>query len=102
MLIKMNHKTARAVGACVLAEIGLAPRLLTRGQAAAYCQISTAVFISRCPLKPIRLGHSSKTDRYDLRELDRWLDGRAESNAAPGQTWLDKLDESSSTRREIV
>jgi hypothetical protein len=48
------------------------PRLLTQGQAAAYCGICVDVFKKACPVPPVSL--LERIPRYDRHALDRWLD----------------------------
>jgi hypothetical protein len=48
------------------------PRLLTQGQAAAYCGVCAEVFKKACPVKPINL--LERVPRYDRHALDRWID----------------------------
>jgi hypothetical protein len=49
-------------------------RLLTKGQAAAYCGVSTSTFSSICPVRAISLGVGVRMERYDLNALDEWID----------------------------
>ncbi|MGO7207459.1 hypothetical protein ACCT30_41350, partial [Rhizobium ruizarguesonis] len=51
------------------------PRLVTKSQAASYCGLSAPTFSSVCPVRPIALGVGVRMERYDLRELDGWIDG---------------------------
>jgi hypothetical protein len=91
-----------------LSTIGIAPRLLTREQAAAYCQVSTEIFIARCPVRPVKMGETVRSHRWDIKELDRWLDslsGEAPTIASNGQQWIDRLggtNEGGRARRETV
>jgi hypothetical protein len=48
------------------------PRLLTQGQAAAYCGVCVEVFKKACPVPPVSL--LERIPRYDRRALDRWID----------------------------
>jgi hypothetical protein len=48
------------------------PRLLTQGQAAAYCGLCPSNFKRACPVPPINL--LDRIPRYDRFDLDRWLD----------------------------
>ena len=48
------------------------PRLLTQGQAAAYCGVCVGIFKKACPVTPVVL--LDRVPRYDRRDLDRWLD----------------------------
>jgi hypothetical protein len=74
---------------------GISPRLFTRAQAAAYCQVSEEVFIAKCPVPPIKMGESVRLYRWDRQELDRWLDSLASGSPAlapNGQEWIDRLE----------
>ena len=48
------------------------PRLLTQGQAAAYCGVCVEVFKKACPVPPVSL--LDRIPRYDRHALDRWID----------------------------
>lgn len=50
-------------------------RLLTKSQAAAYCGLSAVTFSSVCPVRAIALGAGARMERYDVREVDAWIDG---------------------------
>jgi hypothetical protein len=52
------------------------PRLLTQGQAAAYCGVSVGVFTKACPIVPVKL--LGRVPRYDRASLDTWLDSLSE------------------------
>jgi hypothetical protein len=75
-----------------LAHIGIASRLLTRKQAAAYCGVSLRTFIGLCPVRPVALGPSKRLERYDLRALDQWIDTLPGDKASYGKDWLATLD----------
>jgi len=68
------------------------PRLLTREQAAAYCDVSIATLTALCPVKPIALGDSKRLERYDIRHLDEWIDTLREDGPRFGKDWLAVLD----------
>lgn len=51
----------------------LAPRLLTKTQAAAYCGVCISVFDQACPVQPTLL--LDRISRYDRFALDKWIDG---------------------------
>jgi hypothetical protein len=76
--------------------IGVSPRLLTRAQAAAYCQVSDEVFIAKCPISPVKMGESVRLHRWDRQKLDLWLDslgaGSPSLHPRTGQDWLDRLE----------
>lgn len=50
-------------------------RLLTKTQAARYCGLSVPTFGSVCPVRAIALGVGVRMERYDIIELDSWIDG---------------------------
>ena len=50
-------------------------RLLTKTQAARYCGLSVPTFGSVCPVRAIALGVGVRMERYDVIELDSWIDG---------------------------
>jgi hypothetical protein len=58
------------------------PRLLTQGQAAAYCGLCVENFKKACPIKPLSL--LERIPRYDRRALDRWIDALDISAVAGG------------------
>lgn len=57
-------------------------RLLKKAQAAAYCGVSASAFARACPVAPISMAPPGRRNdrllRYDVRDLDRWIDGLAE------------------------
>lgn len=56
-------------------------RLLTREEAARYCSVSTSTFDRVCGVRPVLLSDfSSKLKRYDIHDLDVWIDQRKVSN----------------------
>ena len=57
-----------------LTQIGIAPRLLTRHQAAAFIGVSEPTFMVVCPIRPIALGPGKRLERYDIRALDAWIE----------------------------
>jgi len=62
------------------------PRLLTQGQAAAYCGVCVEIFRSACPIIPVKL--LDRIERYDRAALDRWidrLDGNSHSAGLVGE-----------------
>lgn len=75
----------------VLVRIGLAPRMLNEGQAAAYCGLTVDLFKSECPVIPTKLRNRV---RYDRVLIDKWLDQRGGSLPELGaEHWLGKLDD---------
>lgn len=76
----------------------LAPRLLSKCQAAAYCGVGSGLFASHCPVIPIKLGGRVLYDRV---AIDKWIDARS-SNApesAPHNVWLERLDSADANKR---
>lgn len=49
-------------------------RLLTKGQAAQYCGLCVSTFSGVCPVRPIALGEGPRMHRYDVRDIDKWID----------------------------
>jgi hypothetical protein len=70
----------------------IAPRLLTKEQAAAYCGVSAVTFEAVCPLKPVSLGDSVRLRRYDLKALDEWLDRLGTPSTPSGKDWLAAME----------
>ena len=69
------------------------PRLLDRSQAAAYCGISLTVFEARCPVRPLAMGQGKRLERYDIRDLDDWIDRLgARGVSSEPVDWLEKMD----------
>ncbi len=48
-------------------------RIYNKAEAAEYCGLPPKVFATLCPVTPIRF--SERHSGYDVRDLDRWLDG---------------------------
>ncbi len=68
------------------------PRMLTKEQASAYCGVSTNTFASNCPVPPIAMGKGDRLWRYDIRELDRWIDGLRGTEERGERDWLAEMD----------
>lgn len=83
----------RTSGRCAPA---VAPRMLTKEQAAAYCGISAPVFAASCSVRPTAMGRSDRLLRYDIRKIDRWLDGLGGSGQVGERygepDWLAEMD----------
>ena len=78
---------------CHRLPVGLTPRLLTREQAALYCGgVSVNHFLDHVAkaVPPIRMG---RRELWDIRALDRYLDGQSGIIAAAPAIdgWLDRL-----------
>lgn len=66
-------------------------RLLTKTQAASYCGLSPATFGGVCPVKPIALGDGVRMHRYDVRDIDNWIDGfKAPVQSSLARTLLER------------
>jgi hypothetical protein len=63
-----------------LADLGIAPRLLTRGQAAAYCGVGQTTFTAWVRLG-IMPGPVPRTHRWDRKAIDAALDAQSEIDA---------------------
>ena len=62
-------------------EIRLPPRLLNKKEAARYCGISEPIFDRICNVLPIALqGDGGRLRRYDLADLDDWIDQKKRAN----------------------
>jgi hypothetical protein len=48
-------------------------RLLTKDEAAEYCNIPLSRFTTACPKKPVRLYDGAGLS-WDVRDLDEWID----------------------------
>lgn len=70
-------------------------RLLTTEEAASYCGVSVATFRAHIKVAPVKIGNSV---RFDVHELDRWLDSRRQSDPMTGDDWLRLLDEGEGAR----
>ena len=51
-------------------------RMLSKPEAAHYCGPPGHRFATDCPVRPVRLGNA---DRWDIRDLDEWLDSFKDS-----------------------
>jgi hypothetical protein len=66
-------------------------RLLTKAEAASYCGLSLGVFSTLCPVRPIALGNDKRLERYDVIELDKWIDSFRQSDNI-SRDWLAVMD----------
>jgi hypothetical protein len=68
-------------------------RLLTLTNAAHYCGVSSPVLKSVCPVRPISLGIGRRLERFDVRDLDVWIEGLKgdNENRTAADALLDKL-----------
>ena len=49
-------------------------RLLNVDEAAAYCGMGRVSFLSNCPVRAKRIRPGQRGLRYDVRDLDEWID----------------------------
>ena len=71
----------------------VAPRLLTRRQAAEYCGVGIETFAMHCPVRPVSLGPGKRLERYDIVALDRWIDRLNTGASALSKNWLTALED---------
>lgn len=69
----------------------IVPRLLKRQQAAAYCGVSVPTFAANCPVSPIAMGVGKRLERYDIRDLDDWIEVLKGGNSDDRTDWLSLL-----------
>jgi hypothetical protein len=74
-------------------------RLLTPSQAAAYCGIGIEAFHSNCPVRPKRIRPGRQGLRWDIRQLDEWIDalpseGDRNNDMKTNSEWLATFDAS--------
>jgi predicted DNA-binding transcriptional regulator AlpA len=74
-----------------MSRVSLAPRLLTKTEAAAYCGMSPQIFDRVCPVRPLRF--SERLVKFDVTDVDSWIE-RLKSPAKPkdGMDWLAEMD----------
>lgn len=64
-------------------------RMLTDREAAEYCGLPLKKFSHYCPVQPVKLPGGDL--RYDIRDLDEWLDGMKSGLPGGDDDILDKL-----------
>ena len=71
----------------------IAPRLVYKKDAAFYCGIGVESFTANCPIAPIRVGPGMRGLRYDLYDLDGWIDSLKQNSMStgPNRNWLDRV-----------
>jgi hypothetical protein len=68
------------------------PRLVTKDQAASYCCMCVESFAANCPVKPVRVRPGDRGLRWDIRELDAWIDSLKEnSTGSENVDWLKRV-----------
>jgi hypothetical protein len=78
----------------------IAPRLLTKQDAAAYLGICGATFDRVCPVTPIALGEGDRLLRFDVQALDRFIDSLTPGtrDSAEPKDWLQVFEGGGSDR----
>lgn len=67
-------------------------RLLTKSQAAQYCGLAVSTFGGVCPVRPIALGDGARMHRYDVRDIDKWIDSFKAGGGAPRSKFEELMD----------
>ncbi len=67
-----------------------APRLLNQKTAAAYCGMSVAIFVRECKATRRRVHPGLRGLRYDVRDLDKWINGLADETGS-SVDWSDPV-----------
>jgi hypothetical protein len=63
-------------------------RLFTKAEAASYCRLAPTKFGARCPVRPIRIADE---DRWDVQDLDRWIDSLKAGDTAAADDIVSRL-----------
>ena len=64
-------------------------RLLTIAEAAAYCGICVATFKAHLRISPVHIG---KAQRYDVRDIDKWINSKSNTGPKSDDDWLEGLE----------
>src|SRR6266436_6090926 len=70
-------------------------RLLDSSEAAKYCGMGIGSFAVNCPVRPKRVRPGQRGLRWDVRDLDKWIDNLApdgEGLPASPDEWLERMD----------
>jgi hypothetical protein len=80
----------------------IVPRLVYQKDAAFYCTMGVESFRANCPVAPVPVGPGPRGLRYDLRDVDAWIDSLKQSSICTetNVNWLDRVgnDESADKR----
>jgi predicted DNA-binding transcriptional regulator AlpA len=80
-------------------------RLLTIDEAAEYCGMGRESFLLKSTVKPKRIRPGQRGLRYDIREMDVWIDtlgaddDRGTTDATDATDWLVRLDGTDEDKR---
>lgn len=69
----------------------ITPRLLTKAQAADYIGVSLGAFAGVCAVAPIALGPDPRLVRYDVLDLDSWIEAKRGGRESAEEYWLGRM-----------
>jgi hypothetical protein len=70
-------------------------RLLTSSEAAEYCGMGVGSFAVHCSVRPKRVRAVQRGLRWDVRDLDKWIDSLSpdgEGLPSSPDEWLERMD----------
>jgi hypothetical protein len=68
-------------------------RLFTIKEAAGYCGVGRELFLAKCSVRPKRIAEGPRGLRYDVRDLDKWIDELASTDVPrTADDWLGLFD----------
>jgi len=67
------------------------PRLVNAKIAAEYCGMSVATFKKECDVRPIAFGTNASLLRWDIHEIDAWIDRQKEDGYITFTDWVDRV-----------
>ncbi|MEP4769648.1 MAG: hypothetical protein ABJY83_17215 [Roseibium sp.] len=65
-------------------------RMLTKAEAAHYCRLPVKKFEILCPVAPLEFAGGVK--RWDVRDLDRWIESQKTSDQLDDEALLARLE----------
>ncbi|MDB5597418.1 MAG: hypothetical protein JWM36_4379 [Hyphomicrobiales bacterium] len=71
----------------------IAPRLMTKAEAASYCGMSPGVFERTCPVIPVRF--SERMVLFDVAKIDGWIDSLQQPKNRANRSvddWIDNME----------
>jgi hypothetical protein len=69
----------------------LLPRMLSKIQAAHYCGMGVESFAANCPVNPIRIRPGDRGLRWDVHDLDKWIDSLKKHSTTENVDWLKRV-----------